>query len=360
MSDRDRTLRKGVPQRGSGARPFQPGEAPLGVRPGLGGQRRRAGVESTTRTPLSNRGAPKRGTTVVPAEGQRTRARRLRPESVRRLKRLLAAVLLLAALIAPPALAAGGSLKISSVRIVGLQLLDEGAIRTASGVTIGDRLLSADPHNIESALAGLAFIASSRVRIGLPGEIRIEIREEMPLMRWKYDGTTYLVSGSGELLGPTTSPLLSAAGRVALEQLPLISDLRAQTALDSGGAISSLDVDIATRLASLTVSDLGSAATQLTIQIDPEYGFVVQGNGVGISWNAVFGIYSATIRPPEMLPGQVRLLRSLLADRERKVGWIILADGQAGTFTAPGVRPPPPPEMSPLPSTSPAPTAVLP
>ncbi|MEI6271764.1 MAG: hypothetical protein WCP38_05320, partial [Chloroflexota bacterium] len=90
------------------------------------------------------------------------------------------------------------------------------------------------------------------------------------------------------------------------------------------------------------------------------YGFVVQGNGVGISWNAVFGIYSATIRPPEMLPGQVRLLRSLLADRERKVGWIILADGQAGTFTAPGVRPPPPPEVSPLPSTSPAPTAVLP
>jgi hypothetical protein len=51
-----------------------------------------------------------------------------------------------------------------------------------------------------------------------------------------------------------------------------------------------------------------------------------------------------------MLPGQVRLLRSLLAKRERGVGWVILADGQAGTFTDPGVRPPPPPSPSVSPS----------
>ena len=80
--------------------------------------------------------------------------------------------------------------------------------------------------------------------------------------------------------------------------------------------------------------------------VDPQYGFVLRGQGSGFDWNAVFGIYSATIRPPEMLPGQVRLLRSLLAGREGRVGWVILADGQAGTFTAPGVRPPPPPGAS--------------
>ncbi len=51
-----------------------------------------------------------------------------------------------------------------------------------------------------------------------------------------------------------------------------------------------------------------------------------------------------------MLPGQVRLLRSLLAKRERGVGWVILADAQAGTFTDPGVRPPPPPSPSVSPS----------
>ena len=360
MSERDRTSRKGVPQRGSGARPFQPGEAPLGVRPGLGGQRRRAGVESVARTPIKSGGGLKRGATAGVTDNQRARRRKLRPESVRQLKRLLATLLFIAALVAPPAIAAGGSLVTSSLNIVGLQLLDEVAVRAASGVTLGDRLLSVDPRNIERSLTELPFIASSRVRIGLPGEIRIEIREVVPLMRWSSGGATYLVSGSGALLGPTTSPLLSATGRATLDQLPLITDLRGEVALLPDGAISPLDVDIATRLASLTLSDLGSAATQLSIDVDPQYGFVMHGKGVGIAWNAVFGIYSATIRPAEMLPGQVRLLRSLLAEHERKVGWIILADGQAGTFTAPGVRPPAPPQVSPPPSTSPAPSLVLP
>jgi len=360
MSERDRTPRKGAPQKRSGARPFQPGEAPLGVRPGLGGQRRRAGVEGVTRPPLQSVGAHNRSALSAAAVGQRAQRRRLQPESVRHLKRLLVSLLLLAALIAPPALAAGGSLTISSVHIVGLQLLDESAVRAATGVTLGDRLLSTDPRSIERALDALPFVASSRVRIGLPGEIRIEIHEFAPLMRWRSGGVTYLVNGRGELLGPTTSPVLSAAGRATLEQFLLITDLRSQAVLLPGGAISPLDFEIATRLASLTLADVGSAATLLSIEVDPQFGFVLRGTGAGIAWNAVFGIYSATIRPPEMLPGQVRLLRSLLANHERRVGWIILADGQAGTFTAPGVRPPAPPQVSPSPSTSPSPSLVLP
>jgi hypothetical protein len=78
----------------------------------------------------------------------------------------------------------------------------------------------------------------------------------------------------------------------------------------------------------------------------------VQATGPSIEWNAVFGIYSATIRPTSMIPGQVRLLRSLLAGRETRLGWVILADDQAGTYTAKGVRPPSP-SMSPSPSPSP-------
>ncbi|MFM8915907.1 MAG: hypothetical protein ACKOFY_06635 [Candidatus Limnocylindrus sp.] len=54
-----------------------------------------------------------------------------------------------------------------------------------------------------------------------------------------------------------------------------------------------------------------------------------------------------------MIPGQVRLLRSLLAGRETRIGWVILADDQAGTYTAKGVRPPPP-AATPAPSESPA------
>ena len=45
MSERSKKGRRPT----SGARPFAPGEAPLGVRPGLGGQRRRAGADAGVR-----------------------------------------------------------------------------------------------------------------------------------------------------------------------------------------------------------------------------------------------------------------------------------------------------------------------
>ncbi len=343
MNERDRRARNEPARRSGGARPFAPGEAPLGVRPGLAGQRRRAGVETAQR-PTGREAAP---------TGRRSGGRRLRPETVRVLRRLAVLVLMIGATLAPPALASAGTFKVTSVRLVGLQLLDESAVRAASGIVLGDGLLTSDPRSIEQVLTEIPFIASARVRIGLPGEIRAEIREEAPLLRWSRAGVTYVMGGSGELLGPTTSPFLSNAGRAAIEQLPLMQDLRSGTPLLLGDVIAPLDVDIATRLASLTLADLGSAATRLTVVADPQYGFVLRGDGEGIAWNAVFGIYSATIRPPEMLPGQVRLLRSLLAERERKIGWVILADGQAGTFTEPGVRPPTPPGASPAPSGSP-------
>jgi len=45
----------------------------------------------------------------------------------------------------------------------------------------------------------------------------------------------------------------------------------------------------------------------------------------------------------------------LLAGRESRIGWVILADDQAGTYTAKGVRPPPP-AVEPSPGLSPAPS----
>lgn len=344
MRERDRRARHEPSVRQSGARPFGPGEAPLGVRPGLSGQRRRAGIET----------APRSVQRVAAPSGRRGGGWRFRPETVRALRRLAVLALLIGVTLAPPALASTGTLKITALRFVGLQILDEGAVSAASGVVLGDGLLTSDPRSIEQALSEIPFIASSRVRIGLPGEIRAEVREEAPLLRWSSGGVTYLMAGSGELLGATTSPLLSSAGRAAVEQLPLMQDLRSDPPLRPGDLITPLNVDIATRLASLTLADLGSTATRLTLIADPQYGFVLQGDGKGIAWSAVFGMYSATIRPPEMLPGQVRLLRSLLAGRESRVGWVILADGQAGTFTEPGVRPPPPPGAGPEQSAAPS------
>ena len=50
-------------------------------------------------------------------------------------------------------------------------------------------------------------------------------------------------------------------------------------------------------------------------------------------WRAVFGFYTASLRTPELVPGQVRLLRSLLIGREAMVDRVILASETDGTYT---------------------------
>ena len=50
------------------------------------------------------------------------------------------------------------------------------------------------------------------------------------------------------------------------------------------------------------------------------------------SWTAVFGFYTPTLRTTDLVPGQVRLLRSLLAGRETTVSRVVLADDESGTY----------------------------
>ena len=71
-----------------------------------------------------------------------------------------------------------------------------------------------------------------------------------------------------------------------------------------------MDLDAATRLASLVPADVGSGAEQLIVWVTDENGFIVRARPA--SWTAVFGYYTASLRTPELIPGQVRLLRSLL------------------------------------------------
>ena len=91
-------------------------------------------------------------------------------------------------------------------------------------------------------------------------------------------------------------------------------------------------MDVATRLLSLVPADLGSAAPALLVGIDERDGWTVV-PGVEDPWTAVFGFYGSAIRAPEMIPEQVRLLRSLLAGRETRLLRVVLAGSTEGTFT---------------------------
>jgi hypothetical protein len=88
-------------------------------------------------------------------------------------------------------------------------------------------------------------------------------------------------------------------------------------------------VEVANRLGSLEPADVGSAAERLRLTVDDVDGFLVSVSG---GWTAVFGFYSPATRSAEMIPGQVRLLRSLLLDREPNTRRIILASVTDGTY----------------------------
>ena len=347
MSDRKPAGSGRGQHRGAGARPFAPGEAPLGVRPGLGGSRRRAGVSPVGGS--SNRRSSEE------AGASSGRSARLTPGAAVQLRRLALGALLLASFLLPPVAARANLTTVGQISVAGTTLLDPEAVIAAANIPIGSSLLGVNLREAEEAVAALPLVASVRVSAGLPDGIQIRVREKSLLLRWQIGDRIYAVSESGELLGETASLDLAPSAAAALAAAPLLYDDRTPSPLLTAGQLTATELDVATRLASLTPEDLGTAATTLTLRLLSDFGFVVEATGPSIEWSAVFGIYSATIRPTSMIPGQVRLLRSLLAGRESRIGWVILADDQAGTYTAKGVRPPPP-AAEPSPSLSPAPS----
>ena len=77
---------------------------------------------------------------------------------------------------------------------------------------------------------------------------------------------------------------------------------------------------------------MGSAAPALLVGVDERDGWTLLPT-VEDPWTAVFGFYGPAIRGPEIIPEQVRLLRSLLAGRETQLLRVVLAGPSEGTFT---------------------------
>ena len=115
--------------------------------------------------------------------------------------------------------------------------------------------------------------------------------------------------------------------------LPVVDDRRAAAGLlKLGSTLDPVDLDAATRLASLKPGDVGSGAVSLGVAVTDENGFVVGTRPD--TWDAIFGFYTPSLRTTELIPEQVRLLRSLLAGREQTVQRVVLASGTDGTYVA--------------------------
>ena len=102
-----------------------------------------------------------------------------------------------------------------------------------------------------------------------------------------------------------------------------------ESALCIGSHVDAVDLDAATRLASLRPADIGSGAADLGSRIEDDQGFVLaRGRRPGRRRS---GSTRRAIRTTELIPGQVRLLHSFLAGREATVATILLADDRNGT-----------------------------
>jgi hypothetical protein len=99
-----------------------------------------------------------------------------------------------------------------------------------------------------------------------------------------------------------------------------------------GGQVDAIDLDVATRLLSLVPSDVGSTAPAILVGVDDRDGWTIV-PAVDDPWVAVLGFYGPEIRPPAMIPEQVRSLRSILAGREDRLLRVVLAGEREGTFT---------------------------
>ena len=236
---------------------------------------------------------------------------------------------LLAALVSGGALYGAGAsdaFGFDHLELSGLRWTDDAAVRALVDVPDGANLFALATSPIARKIASLPPVAAVRVDVRLPDTIVIRVTERQALLVWQVNAEQYLVDRAGiafALLDPAAVPGLG---------LQVVSDVRAATpaTLAVGRAVQPVDLDAATRLASLVPADVGSEATALAVEVSDANGFVVR--SVPAGWTAIFGFYTPNLRTTDLIPGQVRLLRSLIAGREASVEQVILADELNGTY----------------------------
>jgi cell division septal protein FtsQ len=253
-----------------------------------------------------------------------------------------AALALLASAGAVYGVGASSAFEFVDMRVDGAVYTDLAAAEKAVVAARGENLFRLSTAPLEAALEALPTVDAATVSVQLPGTLAVQLREKEPVLVWRVGARRYLADDTGELFGRLGDDPPEAAGG-----LIVIDDRRAASAgLSVGAHLVPEDIDAARRLASLVPADVGSAAERLVVRVTDEYGFVVRADPQG--WLAIFGFYTPSLRTPELIPGQVRLLRSLLIGREPLIERVVLASATDGTYV-----PKPTPKPSPSASTTP-------
>lgn len=295
----------------------------------------------------------------VPVTTRRTRSVR-RASARLSATRAGAALAVLVSAAAVYGVATSSAFDYTHLQVDGVVFTKPATVESAMTDARGENLFRLDTGPLQARLEQLPTVAHARIDVRLPGTLAVSIEERQPVLTWKVGERRWLVDADGGLFAELGHDSPAAAAK-----LPVVEDRRAaSTGLTVGSHLDPVDLDAATRLASLHPGDLGSVAVGLTVTVTDETGFVVASNPA--AWTAVFGFYTPSLRTTDLIPGQVRLLRSLLDGREAQVDRVILASTTDGTFT-PKATPSPSskagkassktkPDVTPRPAMSSAPT----
>ena len=229
----------------------------------------------------------------------------------------------------------------ATLRVDGVTFTAADEVEAAIDVTLGQNLVSLVTAPLEARLRELPTVRDADISVTLPDTLIVRIEEREAILIWRVGARRYLVDIDGALFAR-----LGEEGPPDAAKLPVVEDRRAASAgLSVGRLLEAVDLDAATRLASIQPADVGSEAESLAVQLTDASGFMLRARPA--NWAAVFGFYTPSLRTTELIPGQVRLLRSLLIGREPLLERIILASETDGTYTT--RSPAPSPSATPVP-----------
>jgi hypothetical protein len=215
-------------------------------------------------------------------------------------------------------------------QVSGVHFTDPALVRAALGAAADQHpnIFRVDTAAIRHALLDLPSIAQAQVDTALPDRLTVSVTERVPVFAIAAVDGTYLLDETGVVLQRLD------VGAAVPGGLPVVHDDRHVWApeLSVGGRIDDVDLAAVLQLGALTPAELGSHATALVVSADDNDGYVV--SPIDGGWRAIFGQYTASLRPPDMIAGQVQCLRSLLATGENAVKTIYLSplEDRCGTF----------------------------
>lgn len=226
-------------------------------------------------------------------------------------------------------------------QVAGVHFTDPALVAATIGIVPGEHpnVFRVATQSIARALREVPSIAGAQVVAELPNQLIITVTERQPVMAIAAVGGTYLVDETGVVLQKLGDGEAMPAG------LPVVHDDRQTWApgLAVGTRLNDVDLAAVLQLAALTPAAVGSRAPGLTVSADDNDGYVVSPTNGG--WRAIFGHYTPTLRPPDLIASQVQCLRSLLAADEGSVKTVYLSplEDRCGTFVPRATATPAPP-----------------